>query len=1042
MRAVVIAGTHSGVGKTCVAIGLMAAYRRRGLRVQPFKVGPDFLDPMHHKAATGRDSLNLDGWMLSRDVNIACFLRAAPDTDLAVVEGCMGLFDGRDGLSEAGSTAEMAKILGAPVVLVLDCWALARSAAAMVLGYASFDPDLVFAGVVFNKVGGAAHAEWLQEAVEAAEVGATVLGGVPKSEAATLPERHLGLAMPGEPIVPADYIARLSDLVEAHLDLDAILQLAAQLDPPPPPQLPPFGEVGSTDAGIPRTPGKAVRIGVAQDAAFCFYYHENLALLHDAGAELVFFSLVDGPGLPPRLDAIYLGGGYPELHALALSRNTRALYGLRAFAAAGGLIYGECGGLMYLSQGIQASVDPSLRPDPPSVGRRRVVPQEGCQHFPQKHGSLRGQYFHFSEVVAGTGGASLAALPTAYVTDASLAINRLPSSPPSLLVPSFTSAALSVEASYHYHPRRRFTVQRQLPGAAPEPEGYVRLNVLATYVHVHFGSNTAAAHAFVDRASLPAPSVVVTELSGGGGRAKLRREVSWQPGYVRPEEGSGGAEREAWWEEGGGGAGRYRSAEAPAATMAAEGRNPWGRAPPLYRSESAYPASGGGGGGEEWEDEDDGGGGGLGGRRRASAEARVSSGTRRSGAGGAGGGGGEFVSKRSRPGFTSRAAVSGGSGIQRPWPRQQHAWRSGGGVAAAAAAATAGGGGGTRMLLLQPPPPLRIVSFLPAATEILAKLGVGDRLIGISGLCDYPADVGRGRHVVSRSKVDATKMSSADVETTMRRLEESGESPFEVDTDWLRRAKPDLVFTQDSCERCDASESEVGRALAAAGLLGSPSLKIVMLRPRTLSEVLAAILQVGEAAVSQPLAQRLVDGLRARLRGVATAVAGRGRRRIASLEGLVPLALGGHWLSEVKSMAGGEDCLHEPGAPAERIAWERILAAAPDVLVLSPCSSSPNRTLTEVEVLAGLPGFWSVPAVRAGEVYIVDHVFFSRPGPRLVDGVEVLAQILHPAAVSGRIPPETVLKLSPPPSLSPAAAGGGTYPRADEVHKLFHPFPP
>ena len=179
---IVVAGTHSGVGKTTVAVGVMAALRARGLRVAPFKVGPDFLDCLHHAEATGARSVNLDGFLMTRAQTSEAFARAVEATaaDVAVVEGCMGLYDSRDGASEDGSTAQVAKWLGAPVVLVLDCWALARSAAAVVKGYAEFDRGLAVAGVAFNRVGGAAHARWLADAVRAADLGVCVLGGVPK----------------------------------------------------------------------------------------------------------------------------------------------------------------------------------------------------------------------------------------------------------------------------------------------------------------------------------------------------------------------------------------------------------------------------------------------------------------------------------------------------------------------------------------------------------------------------------------------------------------------------------------------------------------------------------------------------------------------------------------------------------------------------------------------------------------------------------------------------------------------------------------------
>lgn len=223
----VVAGTTSSVGKTSVSIGLMAALRARGLTVQSFKVGPDFIDPMHHEQATGRPSINLDAWMLSREQVLASFHRAVEGADVAVVEGVMGLFDGMDGQSEQGSTAQLAKWLGAPVLLVLDCSAVARSAAAVVKGYLEFDPELQLGGLLFNKVGGEAHTQWLKDAIASGGITLPVLGGIPQSKEVAMPERHHGLHMPGEDSIPPDLVASLAELVGTHVDLDALLEVAA-----------------------------------------------------------------------------------------------------------------------------------------------------------------------------------------------------------------------------------------------------------------------------------------------------------------------------------------------------------------------------------------------------------------------------------------------------------------------------------------------------------------------------------------------------------------------------------------------------------------------------------------------------------------------------------------------------------------------------------------------------------------------------------------------------------------------------------------------
>jgi cobyrinic acid a,c-diamide synthase len=336
----VIAGTHSGVGKTTIATALIAALTRRGLRVQPFKTGPDFIDPGFHEVASGRASRNLDGWMLSRDANLEIFARASVDADIAVVEGAMGLYDGRSATSEEGSTAEMARWLEAPVLLIADASAMARSAAALVCGFEAFDARVDLAGVLFNRIGGKKHQDLLRDAVSA-YCRSTPFGFLPRDEKIAMPSRHLGLKMACEALTP-ECLASLVAWIEDHVDLDALLRLAREHSP----EL----EIAVSSLG-PRAAAKA-RIGVARDAAFCFYYRDNLDLLVRCGAELMEFSpIVDGD-LPQDIDGLYLGGGYPEIHAAALANNQSMLQAIRRFAESGAPVYAECGGFMYLTEAI------------------------------------------------------------------------------------------------------------------------------------------------------------------------------------------------------------------------------------------------------------------------------------------------------------------------------------------------------------------------------------------------------------------------------------------------------------------------------------------------------------------------------------------------------------------------------------------------------------------------------------------------------------------------------------------------------------------
>jgi len=337
---IVIAGTHSGVGKTTVTLALLAALTTRGRRVQSFKAGPDFIDPGHHSAVTGRLARNLDGWMLGERINRDIFARAAADADLSIIEGMMGLFDGSSPVDEKGSTAELAKQLSAPVLLVVDGSAMARSAAAMVSGYARFDSGLRVAGVVFNRVGSDRHYRLLKEAVEA-ETDAVVMGYLKPDPGVTVPDRHLGLVTATEE-GSTELYGRLGEAATRTVDLDRIEALARS-----------SGELAvAPTPSVPLDRGPTIRVGVAYDPAFCFYYPDNLDLLEAAGVELVKFSPLNDQVLP-KLDLLYLGGGYPELHGERLAKNTAMREAIRAFADRGGAIYAECGGMMYLTQAIR-----------------------------------------------------------------------------------------------------------------------------------------------------------------------------------------------------------------------------------------------------------------------------------------------------------------------------------------------------------------------------------------------------------------------------------------------------------------------------------------------------------------------------------------------------------------------------------------------------------------------------------------------------------------------------------------------------------------
>lgn len=448
-RCLVIAGTHSGVGKTTVALALMAALRSRGLVVQPFKVGPDFIDPGHHTAVCGRVSRNLDTWMLSEAGVRTTFGRAAAEADVAVIEGVMGLFDGRGPEDLRGSTADVARLLGVPVILVVDAQAVAGSIAAIVKGFSEFDPAVRVAGVICNRVAGPRHYEYLAPAIRR-HTGVIPVGWLPRNPDWVIPERHLGLTTAEDQATDAAWWQRLGQALGQTVELDQLLSLAAVV-PGDEPQ-------SCVAASAALRKGGKKRVAVARDAACCFYYPENLELLAAAGGEIVPFSPLADDALPPGTDLLYLGGGYPELHARRLAENEPMRRSIRAFHQQGGTIYAECGGLMYCC---------------------RELTDASGQTFPM-----------------------LDLLPARTVMQSrlqALGYATLRTTRPTPLGPAGTTAR---GHEFHYS---RLEALGPLTHAADletgrgerQRDGLVCGNLLAGYAHLHFGSNPAVAVALL-----------------------------------------------------------------------------------------------------------------------------------------------------------------------------------------------------------------------------------------------------------------------------------------------------------------------------------------------------------------------------------------------------------------------------------------------------------------------------------------------------------------------------------------------------------------
>ncbi len=341
MNRLLISAAHKSSGKTTLTLGLAAALRARGRVVQPFKKGPDYIDPLWLTRASGRDCHNLDFYVMGRDEILRTFAARAAGADISLIEGNKGLYDGLD-LDGSNSNAALAHLLAAPVVLVIDARGMTRGIAPLILGYQAFDPDLRIAGVILNQLGGSRHEAKLRAVIEH-YTDVPVLGAVHHDDGLAIVERHLGLVPSNEASAADAKIAAIAERVAVQVDLDRLLAVAASA-----PALPEVIALPATTSAPARAD---VRIGIARDAAFAFYYPGDLEALRAAGAELVFFDAVHDPRLPD-VDALFLGGGFPEAHMQALEANAGLRRDIHAAIEAGMPAYAECGGLMYLARSL------------------------------------------------------------------------------------------------------------------------------------------------------------------------------------------------------------------------------------------------------------------------------------------------------------------------------------------------------------------------------------------------------------------------------------------------------------------------------------------------------------------------------------------------------------------------------------------------------------------------------------------------------------------------------------------------------------------
>lgn len=445
-----IAGTNSGVGKTTLSTAIMASLSKRGLNVQPFKVGPDYIDPGYHTAATGRLCRNLDWWMLGEETLRELFIRSAEQADISIIEGVMGLYDGI-GASANSSSAHVAKILETPVILVLDVRSMARSAAAVVLGYQQMDPGVNISGVILNRVGSRRHYRILKEAIES-NCRIPVVGYVYRQpEEIQLPERHLGLLPTAEKSRLPEHLTAMRQAVEEGIDFEHLIALAKETESIKKPE----------NHVFPDMPGTyKVRLGLVQDQGFNFYYQDALDLLTAFGAELVPCSPLSGQGLPANLHGLYIGGGFPEMFLEELSRNTLFQQELKAATDSGMPVYAECGGLMYLTTSI---ID----------FNNRNYPAAGLIDGRCRMGQKR----------AGLG----------YVTAVALHDSLICSRGASLRGHEFHYSTLELGREY----QGAYRLAKWGEGTTWQ-DGVITDNILASYVHLHFAGCPDAARKFIE----------------------------------------------------------------------------------------------------------------------------------------------------------------------------------------------------------------------------------------------------------------------------------------------------------------------------------------------------------------------------------------------------------------------------------------------------------------------------------------------------------------------------------------------------------------
>eukprot|EP00210_Caulerpa_lentillifera_P002426 g2325.t1 len=949
MKVVIISGTHSGSGSTTVSISLMRNLREQGLRVQGFKFGPDFIENNLLETATGRMAVNLVPWTVPRDCLISCLSRYATVCDIAIIDGSAGLFDRHQEANE-WSTAELARCLSVPVVLIVDAIAMGQSCAALVKGFENFDKKVRVAGVILNKVNDFEHASVIEKALCKDGVKAEFLGWIPYDEELLIINHHSeNQHRRGQN--DQQYLQQLLTLGQ-NLKTEKLIEVSTSAKVPKVQEL-----------EIRRLGPETVKIAVAKDAAFSFYYHENFMMLESAGAELVFFSPLKDTELPEGISAIYLGGGHPELHVRELSKNISLVASIRAFAESGGVVYAEGGGLSYLSKTIEyenelppcclVGVFPFrtvMLEESPSHGNVSVTVEilNNCPLFPPGT-QAKGYICHKSQIRQ-----------------------------ENVLCPWEGSQVKDDQSEFDCV----YRLFREESGYGSANEGYCKDSVIGSYVHLQFASDRKMAPAFIKKCqevnlvnikeavNYALMNVSIQIVKNGGTTPRLLTKTTSYKSPRTPglSQGRKLKSSRSW----------NHSLQAPASDHQRQTNN-------THRDSTSIPTHS---------------------RTPPSTSIKRSD---------------SFQQNQSpdNPGFHSERAstfaysckevqINPLSDSERVQKSQKDClndekldktqWIQFGkrelrksfslddvGFASQSGKTHFGN--------------KKIVGLSSTGVEMICALGLDQRLIGITNLCKYPENIQIGRRVVATTKFEASQLDDSRLELKLKDFWCRQESAFVLDEEYLRTEQPSLVIVEEGGDpgREIVEQLFKTRKGSFTGLctVTAPT-KILVHKCLRLSEVLQFMLQIARAAGIEDTAAIVVDKLRARIAQIGTLIATDFPvERVVVLTCLNPLTIGGNWIPEMVTLAGGECIGAKAGHPHQRVSWLELKNLEPEMMILA--GASWEETKEELAQLASLPGWWGMPAMKTGQLYVCDPRLFTMAGPRLIDGIELLARILHPS---------------------------------------------